>query len=202
MSDPNLAPAGGDDDDAAERRIRRCAAIWRWALGAGIIVAWEVFARLKIIDPYYFSSPTRIVNTAYVAATQGTLLFDIGYTSASTIVGFIVGVVAGALIGLSTWWSDVYGRVSEPYLVTFNAIPKLALAPILIILFGIGFEFEGRTCGRADDRSGRNGGLRGRQKRRQGSGDAAVLLGGQPLPSFCKGGRAVGDALDRQQPAG
>jgi NitT/TauT family transport system permease protein len=75
-----------------------------------------------------------------VAATQGTLYVDIGYTSASTIVGFIIGVVAGALLGLSTWWSRVYGRVSEPYLVTFNAIPKLALAPILIILFGIGFE--------------------------------------------------------------
>jgi len=136
-SDPNLVP---DDDEAAERRIRRCATIWRWALAVGIIVGWEVLTRLKIIDPYYFSSPTRIVSTAYVAATQGTLLVDIGYTSASTIVGFILGVAGGALVGLSTWWSSVYGRVSEPYLVTFNAIPKLALAPILIILFGIGFE--------------------------------------------------------------
>jgi NitT/TauT family transport system permease protein len=138
MSDPNLTAT--DDDEAAERRVRRCATIWRWALAAGIILGWEIFTRLKIIDPYYFSSPTAIVSTAYVAATQGTLLVDIGYTSASTIVGFIIGVVTGAMIGLSTWWSQVYGRVSEPYLVTFNAIPKLALAPILIILFGIGFE--------------------------------------------------------------
>src|ERR1700730_1629828 len=81
-----------------------------------------------------------IVNTAFVAATQGTLYVDIGYTSAATIVGFLIGVTSGALLGLSTWWSQLYGRVSEPYLVTFNAIPKLALAPILIIIFGIGFE--------------------------------------------------------------
>ncbi len=129
-----------DDEEIAERRTRRYATIWRWALGVGIVLAWEILTRLKIIDPYYFSSPTAIIGTAYVAATQGTLYVDIGYTSASTIVGFVIGVVAGAVIGLSTWWSRVYGRVSEPYLVTFNAIPKLALAPILIILFGIGFE--------------------------------------------------------------
>lgn len=129
-----------DDDEAAERRVRRYSAIWRWSLGAGLVVAWEVLTRLKVIDPYYFSSPSTIVNTAYVAATQGSLYIDIGYTSAATIVGFIVGVTAGAVLGLSTWWSQIYGRVSEPYLVTFNAIPKLALAPILIILFGIGFQ--------------------------------------------------------------
>jgi NitT/TauT family transport system permease protein len=138
MNDPEPT-AVVDDDEATERRVRRCSAVWRWGLGLGIVLGWEILTRLKIIDPYYFSSPTTIVETTYVAATQGSLYVDIGYTSAATIVGFILGVTGGAVIGLSTWWSQVYGRVSEPYLVTFNAIPKLALAPILIILFGIGF---------------------------------------------------------------
>ena len=138
MNDPE--PTVVDDDEIAEHRIRRCAGIWRWALGIGLVLGWEILTRLKVIDPYYFSNPTTIVNTAYIAATQGTLYVDIGYTSASTIVGFLIGVTAGAVLGLSTWWSQVYGRVSEPYLVTFNAIPKLALAPILIILLGIGFQ--------------------------------------------------------------
>lgn len=116
------------------------ATIWRWALGVAILVGWEVLTRAKVIDAYYFSRPSTIAQTAWVAATQGSLLGDIGYTSSATILGFIFGVTAGALIGLSTWWSKVYGLVSEPYLVTFNAIPKLALAPILIIIFGIGFS--------------------------------------------------------------
>jgi len=132
--------AVADDDEIAEQRIRRCSAVWRLGIGLGIIVGWEIFTRLKIIDPYYFSSPMTIVNTSYVAATQGTLYLDVAYTSAATIVGFLIGVTSGALLGLSTWWSQIYGRVSEPYLVTFNAIPKLALAPILIIIFGIGFQ--------------------------------------------------------------
>jgi NitT/TauT family transport system permease protein len=139
MNDPEPT-AIVDDDEIEERRIRRCSAIWRWALGIGLVLGWEVLTRLKIIDPYFFSNPTTIMNTAYIAATQGSLYVDIGYTSASTIVGFLIGVTAGAVLGLSTWWSQVYGRVSEPYLVTFNAIPKLALAPILIILLGIGFQ--------------------------------------------------------------
>ena len=132
--------AVADDDAIAEQRIRRCSAVWGWGIGLGIVVGWEIFTRLKIIDPYFFSSPMTIVSTFYVAATQGTLYLDIGYTSAATIVGFLIGVTSGALLGLSTWWSQIYGRVSEPYLVTFNAIPKLALAPIVIIIFGIGFE--------------------------------------------------------------
>ena len=70
------------------------------------------------------------------------LCTSISATPAATIVGFLIGVTSGALLGLSTWWSQIYGRVSEPYLVTFNAIPKLALAPILIIIFGIGFVEE------------------------------------------------------------
>ena len=139
MNDSDVA-AVVDDDEVSERRIRRCSTVWRWALGLGIVLGWELLTRLKIVDPYYFSNPTTIVNTAYVAATQGTLYVDIGYTSAATIVGFLIGITSGALLGLSTWWSHVYGRVSEPYLVTFNAIPKLALAPILIIIFGIGFQ--------------------------------------------------------------
>ena len=139
MSDPDITAV--DDDEVAERRTRRCAAIWRWALGVGIILGWEILTRLKIIDPYYFSSPT---------SDREHRLRGGNARNALCRYRLHVGIddrrlhhrcrQAGALLGLSTWWSRVYGRVSEPYLVTFNAIPKLALAPILIILFGIGFE--------------------------------------------------------------
>ena len=152
MSDPDISAI--DDDEAAERRTRRSAAIWRWALGVGIILAWEILTRLKIIDPYYFSSPTRIVSTAYVAATQGTLYVDIGYTSASTIVGFIIGVVAGALLGLSTWWSRVYGarqRAVPRYVQRHTKTRARAHSDHPV---RHRFRVEGRASGSADDRSG------------------------------------------------
>src|SRR5215510_10804379 len=91
-----------DDDEVSERRIRRCSTVWRWALGVGMVLGWGLLTRLKFVDPYYFSNPTTIVNTAYVAATQGTLYVDIGYTSAATIVGFLIIITSGALLALST----------------------------------------------------------------------------------------------------
>ena len=71
--------------------------------------------------------------------TEGTLLRDITYTSGSTILGFVFGTFLGALLGLSFWWSRSYAGISEPYLIILNAMPKLALAPVLVILLGIGF---------------------------------------------------------------
>jgi NitT/TauT family transport system permease protein len=131
---------GPDEEERARIRVRRLSFVGQWSVGIAIIVLWEVLTRLKLVDPYYFSSPLLIAQTTIKAWTAGTLPADIAYTSGATIVGFVVGVTGGALIGLSMWWSRVYGNVLEPYLVTFNAVPKLALAPVLVILFGIGFS--------------------------------------------------------------
>ena len=131
---------GMDDEERSRKRIARYSTIGQWAVGVIIVVLWEVLTRLKIIDSYYFSSPLLIVETAYKAWTTGSLAGDIEFTASATIIGFVVGVSLGALLGLSTWWSKVYGNVLEPYLVTFNAVPKLALAPVLIIILGIGFQ--------------------------------------------------------------
>jgi NitT/TauT family transport system permease protein len=128
-----------DEDERLRRRIRRATALGRWGIGLLILILWEGLTRMKIIDPYYFSNPSTIAQTAYADWIAGKLGPDIAYTSSATILGFVLGVTGGAALGLSTWWSRVYGNVLEPYLVTLNAVPKLALAPVLIILFGIGF---------------------------------------------------------------
>jgi NitT/TauT family transport system permease protein len=129
-----------DEEERARLRVARLSTIGRWAVGLTILVLWEVLTRVKIVDPYFFSSPSLIAQTAFKAATQGSLWNDVWFTSSATILGFIAGVSLGAAIGLSTWWSNVYGNILEPYLVMFNAVPKLALAPVLIIILGIGFS--------------------------------------------------------------
>jgi NitT/TauT family transport system permease protein len=138
----SFAPAelGIDEEEQSRARTRRYSTIGRWAVGLTMLVLWEVLTRLKIVDPYFFSSPVLIAQTAYKAAAAGSLWTDVWFTSSATILGFVAGVSLGAAIGLSTWWSNVYGNVLEPYLVMFNAVPKLALAPVLIIIFGIGFS--------------------------------------------------------------
>ena len=112
----------------------------RLFVGLFIIIFWEVGAKLGWIDAYYWSSPSKIMSSAQIQWTQKNMAYDIYFTSMSTIYGFVLGTVGGAVLGLAFWWSKTYAKIFEPYLVMFNAIPKLALAPIMIVLFGIGFS--------------------------------------------------------------
>jgi len=114
--------------------------LWRWGLLLGLIAAWELFSRLKIIDPFFFSSPSEILRTAVTKWQSGQLWRDIAYTASSTLLGFVLGTVTGTVIGLLFWFSRPVALVAEPWLIVLNALPKLALAPVLVIWFGIGFS--------------------------------------------------------------
>jgi NitT/TauT family transport system permease protein len=131
-------PAAYDEEKIKARR--RGHILWgRAAVGLALLACWEIFTRIGWMDPYYWSRPSSILGTAFQQLTQGTLLRDIVYTSGSTVLGFLFGTFSGAAVGLSFWWSKTYAGVSEPYLIVLNALPKLALGPVLVILFGIGF---------------------------------------------------------------
>ncbi|MEK4977330.1 ABC transporter permease [Bacillus sp. FSL K6-6540] len=135
---PEVVPYILDEEGLERRRSRRI--VWgRAAVAVLVFLVWEVFTRIGLLDSYYWSSPSAILRTTWTQITEGTLLRDITYTSGSTILGFVFGTFLGALLGLSFWWSKSYAGISEPYLIILNALPKLALAPVLVILLGIGF---------------------------------------------------------------
>lgn len=122
------------------RSNRAYIALWRWGLLLALIAAWELGARQGWLDRYFFSCPSEIWQTAVTKWHKGDLLRDILYTSGSTLLGFVLGTAAGSVIGLAFWFSDRAAAVAEPWLIVLNALPKLALAPVLVILFGIGFS--------------------------------------------------------------
>ena len=70
--------------------------------------------------------------------TKGDAWTDISFTFRSTIFGFLLGTTAGSLLGLSFWWSRNYAAIVQPYIICLESIPKLALAPLIILVFGIG----------------------------------------------------------------
>src|SRR5206468_7195239 len=76
--------------------------------------------------------------TFVIFFTEGSDWTDIAFTFRSTIIGFIIGTTAGSLLGLSFWWSRNYAAIAQPYIICFESIPKLALAPLIILVFGIG----------------------------------------------------------------
>jgi NitT/TauT family transport system permease protein len=102
------------------------------------LVQWEICARLKIIDSFITSQPSRIVSTIINLYNEGQLFQHIAVTCWETIVGFVLGTISGTIIAVILWWSEFLSKVLEPYLVILNSLPKIALGPIFIVWFGAG----------------------------------------------------------------
>lgn len=98
---------------------------------------WEFAANEGIIDSFITSQPSRIFKTL-MNLTSSNLLKHIGITVYETIVGFMLGTLLGIIIAIILWWSDFLSKVSEPFLVVLNSLPKVALGPIIIIWVGAG----------------------------------------------------------------
>jgi NitT/TauT family transport system permease protein len=103
-----------------------------------VIGGWEVAARAGWLDAFFWSQPSAIWKTLIIFFTEGDAWTDIVFTFRSTILGFIIGTTAGSLLGLSFWWSRNYAAVLQPYIICFESMPKLALAPLIILVFGLG----------------------------------------------------------------
>ncbi|MCI6443643.1 MAG: ABC transporter permease [Clostridia bacterium] len=99
---------------------------------------WELFASCGIIDSFLSSSPSRIVKTLKDLLSTGELWKHIGTTVYETITGFFIATAAGTFIALLLWWSENLRRISEPYIIVLNSLPKIALGPIIIVWFGSG----------------------------------------------------------------
>ena len=135
----------------APRRIARRLPVRRiwptWVLLSvqfGILVAfvalWEIAAMTGLIDTFFWSKPSAIASTMVIFFTEGNAVTDIVYTFRSTILGFILGTSLGALLGMSFWWSRNYALIMQPYVICLESIPKLALAPLIILVFGMGLS--------------------------------------------------------------
>lgn len=104
-----------------------------------VVASWEVACRLGAIDSFILSSPTRILNTM-LNFRQNRLLFHVGVTFLETMIGFMLGAVIGVGCAFVLWWSRFLAKVMDPYLVVINALPKIALGPVIIIWVGAGMQ--------------------------------------------------------------
>lgn len=110
----------------------------RLALLVFIIIIWELAAEIKLIDPFITSSPSRVISTLCRLISSGELWEHIAVTLYETTVSFILGTALGTLLAVLLWWSRTLSKILDPYLVVLNALPKIALGPILIVWFGSG----------------------------------------------------------------
>lgn len=104
------------------------------------LIIWELATQFRFIDPFIWSSPTRIWTLFLTYVSDGQLFHHVGVSVFETVAGFVIGTFLGLLIAIVIWWSDFIAKVLDPYLVVLNSLPKTALAPIFIIIFGAGYK--------------------------------------------------------------
>lgn len=104
------------------------------------LILWEVLAAIGVIDIFLFSKPSDILKLFNQYLTNGELFRHIAISVWETILGFIIGTLIGIIIAIGLWWSKTVAKVFDPFLVVLNALPKTALAPILIVWVGAGVK--------------------------------------------------------------
>lgn len=120
------------------KKTKRKILITRILILVIFIALWQIAANLKWIDPFLTSSPTRVIESFVSLYEGGGLIKHIAVTCYETILGFSLGTILGSLIAVILWWSPFVSKILDPYLVVLNALPKVALAPIIIFWIGNG----------------------------------------------------------------
>ncbi|MCC3868540.1 ABC transporter permease [Terrisporobacter mayombei] len=106
----------------------------------GFFILWEVLADNNIISTFLFSKPSDIYKLFISYVSNGLLIKHIGISVYETVLGLVIGSTLGIIIAIMLWWSDTLAKILDPFLVVLNALPKTALAPIIIVWVGAGIE--------------------------------------------------------------
>jgi len=112
--------------------------VWRVGLLVGVAGLWEVATRRKLIDPFWVSSPSLIVQDLVRALTSADMYQHVGVTLYEAFLGFVTGAVVGIVGGFALARWEGLTRVLDPYVTALNSLPRVALAPLFILWFGIG----------------------------------------------------------------
>jgi NitT/TauT family transport system permease protein len=124
---------------ARQRRDRRLTGAGRVALALGALLLWEV-ASGTVVDQFFVSKPSAIAVAFWRLLTQESLLYHLWFTVAAALGGYLIGGAAGLVFGFLLARSDLVHRIVEPFVVAFYGIPRIALAPLFILWFGIGIS--------------------------------------------------------------
>lgn len=104
------------------------------------LLLWEFLSAKEIINSFLVSSPSAIFKLLQQYIANGELFTHISISLYETILGLIIGTVFGVIVAILLWWFKTLAKISDPFLVVLNALPKTALAPIFIIWAGTGIK--------------------------------------------------------------
>nr|WP_295771107.1 ABC transporter permease [Rhodoferax sp.] len=127
---------------AAARRRKFMVYFWRYFILVVFLGGWELAVHFKWMDVFFFSSPTDIVKRLYEWTTEGTaegpLWFHLWVTMEESLLGFFSGSIAGIVAGIALGRNRMLSDVFSVYIKVINSVPRVVLAPIFIMIFGLG----------------------------------------------------------------
>lgn len=142
-----VAALGSRSREEELREVRvdpRRAATILWAkrilLFATLLGIWEAGARGGWFNPFFSSYPTEIFRALGQLARDGDIVQHVPITMIEAIVGFICGTLAGGIIGFIFGWFQRVAELLDPFIIAIYSLPKVALAPLFILWFGIGIQ--------------------------------------------------------------
>ncbi|WP_246050141.1 ABC transporter permease [Aquibacillus sediminis] len=113
--------------------------LWQLVIFFSFFALWELLSSFRLIDPLIFSSPSQVWSMFTDKLVDGSLWHHSKVTLFETVAGFIIGTVVGILLAALLWWFERLSKILDPYLVVLNALPKVALGPIIIVALGPGY---------------------------------------------------------------
>ena len=106
-----------------------------------LIVVWQLVSG-RLVDPLFISSPLAVALKIIAWISDGTLWLHTSVTLQETLLGLFFGSISGILVGFFFGIQPVLARIFDPFIASLNSIPKVALAPLFILWFGIDVQMK------------------------------------------------------------
>lgn len=107
---------------------------------AFLIIAWELAVEMGFLNPFYTSQPTKVYRDLIEFYNSGSFWKHTGITLKGAVLGLLIGTAVGVIVAYILGFSRILNKVFEPIITGLYGIPKLALAPIFVLWFGLGIE--------------------------------------------------------------
>jgi NitT/TauT family transport system permease protein len=113
--------------------------LWQSVLGIAILFVWQGVSG-RLVDNFFISNPIDVGRRLLGWTLDGSIFVHLWATLYATTIGFVLGSVLGAVLGIWLGVSPFVSRLLNPYLYALNALPKVALAPLFVLWFGLGID--------------------------------------------------------------
>lgn len=122
------------------KRKRNNLIFWQILIIVLFFGLWELLTHFDIIDSFLISSPSKMIKKLIIYLDNGEILRHIAISLLEVMLGMIIGTFLGIIIASVLWFSKRLAKILDPFIMVLNALPKTALAPIMIIWAGTGVK--------------------------------------------------------------